>query len=317
MKQRLLWLVAAGVIQACSPSPSTAPPPRSPTSAVPLQAETPPAPTPQPEMPPAVELVDGGMGGLSYGLAPGKCVQDRCPAMIQLRSANKLLDSVALEFAASSADLKREEGEAPDAAGWIAGSAEGEVTTQLHPVKLAAAGTALLVQQVGGFEHVKRRYDVFTHDGAKLQKIWSAAEGIGPAWSMATVVPARSGSREEIVYLQGFRPGGTSVDTLSASRLVWDDTQHALARQPTAQLPAIIAGEFASVTAARRAAAKEPCIAHYWVLPAERFGGKRGRLVVAEVAVSQRGIDAAFAHACSKPVKRRPATFRPDAAFKE
>lgn len=311
----LLWLAFTAALEACTPAPAPTAAPAG--SAVATQAQAPRASDPLPPSPPAVQLVDAGADGLSYGLVDGRCVEGRCAAIIQLRSATRLLDSVALEFAASGATLEREQG-AGAGAGWTAGHDEGAVTTLIRPVRLGPGFTGLLVQQSGGFEHVKRRYDVFVHDGAKLRKIGSAAEGPGPAWSTAAVVSSADGAQDDIVYLEGFRPGGSSADRLSATRLTWDGARRALVQQPLVHLPALIAGEFASVGAARKAADAEPCLADYWVLPAERFGGKRGRLVLASVDAQQRGVDAELARACTKPVKRHAAAFQPDAAaFKE
>ncbi|MDQ2778521.1 MAG: hypothetical protein M3Y32_03070 [Pseudomonadota bacterium] len=199
-------------------------------------------------------------------------------------------------------------------AGWTAGSEEGAVTTQLQPVRLSAGRMALLVQQAGGFEHVKRRQDLYTNDGAKLERLWSAAEGAGPAWSTVAVVPADGGQRDDIIHLQGLRPGGAGADTLSASRLTWDAERRTLASQPLPELPALVAGTYASVKAAKQAASKEACLADYWVLPAERLGGEPSRWVLAAVAADTAGIRSEAARPCGSTIRRRAAAYRPTGA---
>jgi hypothetical protein len=67
------------------------------------------------------------------------------------------------------------------------------------------------------------------------------------------------------------------------------------------------------VNAARRAAGSQACLADYWVLPAQRFGGTPARLVLAAVATDRHSADAEMTRPCDKPVRRRNAVFRPNA----
>lgn len=270
---------------------------------------------PEPELVPAVARFSAGVGGVTYGLAPGSCVEGRCAPVIQLLFNEKLLDSAALDFAASEAALTREEGnnglaELTPVEAWTAGSEEGAVTTALQSVRLTPARNGLLVHQAAGFEHVKRRHDLFVADGGKLERVWSAAEGAGPAWSVAEVVPSGKGRTDEIIYLQGFRPGGAEADTLTARRLVWDDNKQKLVIQPLAILPAVTAGEFSSVKMARRAATSS-CLNEYWVLPANRFGGAASKFVLALVAIRKQTVEAEMARSCEARPARRMAKFRP------
>ena len=258
---------------------------------------------------------------IAYGLAPGPCVEDRCAPVIQLLSGGKLLDSMVLDFAASDAALNRAEGdtglaERPPIEAWTSGSEEGAVTTALQPVRLTAARTGLLVHQVAGFEHLKRRHDLLIVDDGKLKRVWSAAEGVGPAWSAAEVVPSGKRPIDEIIYLQGFRPGGAEADALTARRLVWDDTQQKLVVRALATLPAVAAGQFSSAKAARQAAA-DSCLAEYWVLPASRFGGTSSKFVLALVAARKQTIEAEMARPCAPPPTRRVAQFRPARTAKQ
>jgi hypothetical protein len=269
----------------------------------------------EPEQAPAVMQVRANAGGVTYGLAPGPCVESRCAPVIQLLSSGKLLDSIALDFAASEAALTREQGnsglaELTPVEAWTAGSEEGAVTTALQSVRLTPARNGLLVHQAAGFEHIKRRHDLLVADGGKLKRVWSAAEGAGPAWSAAEVVPSGNGQTDEIIYLKGFRPGGSEADTLTARRLVWDDTKQELAVQPLAILPAVSAGEFSNVKTARQAAANS-CLNEYWVLPANRFGGAASKFVLALVAARKQTIEAEMARPCEVRPARRMAKFRP------
>lgn len=250
--------------------------------------------------------------GMSYALVPGTCSEGGCASLIQLWSGTKMLDSVALSFAASQAALSPEtrENRLPvhSLEAWTAGMEEGTVTTAIQPVKLTSKRIGLLVHQAGGFEHVKRRHDLFLNDGGKLKRIWSAEEGVGPAWSAAEVRRAGIQSTDEVVYLEGFRPGGDEVDTLTGRRLAWNEATNDVTDQLLKRLPAITAGEYANVDAARQASSVS-CMARYWVLPAERFGGKAGKSALAFVAVNEHDINEELARSCKGGAVRSKAEY--------
>lgn len=246
---------------------------------------------------------------------PGRCVAGKCTAAIELVSGQKLLDSAALEFAASDANLVKEQGDtvlgaSPGLEAWTAGTEEGAVTTAVQGVRLTATRVGLLVHQAGGFEHVKRRRDLFVAEGGKLRKIWSVQDGVGPVRSAAYLVPAENRQYDEVLYIDGLIPGGAEADSLSAQRLTWDETSQTLRARSMDSLPAVIAGEFPNVEAARSAQANA-CLAEYWVLPADRFGGSTARLVLALVAPDRHNADAELARACDAMPARRIAQFRP------
>ena len=268
-------------------------------------------------MPPAsaaVVRVSAGGPELTFALVPGRCVAGKCPAAIELVSGQKLLDSAALEFAASDAKLVKEQGDTGLGASagleaWTAGTEEGAVTTAVQGVRLTATRVGLLIHQAGGFEHVKRRRDLFVADAGKLRKVWSVLDGAGPVRSAAYVVPAENRQYDEILYFDGLIPGGAEPDSLSAQRLAWDETSQALRANPMDSLPAVIAGEFPNVEAARSAQANA-CLAEYWVLPADRFGGSPARYVLAMVVPDRQNVDAEMARSCDGLPERRLAQFR-------
>ena len=80
-----------------------------------------------------------------------------------------------------------------------------------------------------------------------------------------------------------------------------------------ASLPAIISGEFPDAEAARQAAAGT-CMAEYWVLPADRFGGAPSKVVLAMVAARRPIVEAEMARPCDEMPSRRLAEFRSGAA---
>ena len=242
--------------------------------------------------------------GLSFGLAPGKCVEGKCAAIVQLLRSGKVIDAAPLGFAASGAQLNKgvaekilgatdpldESDQLPT---WTAGEGEASVTTAARSVKLSAGQFALLVDQTGGFEHVKRRHYLFISDDNTLKRVWTGEEGAGPAWSAAILVDSADGSGRQIVYLTGFQPGGENPDTLDAKRYGWDAAQKTLVERPLGALYAIVAGNFANVQAARAASA-QPCLADYSAVPGRDLGIPGSRIVLAAVTTQKSLAEAAL-----------------------
>ncbi len=267
--------------------------------------------------PPEAVATFPAAAGLSFGLAPGTCVDGKCPAVVQLLSSGKVIDSSPLDFAASGAQFNKGvaekilgAGDPLNAAGslpvWTAGDGEGTVTTAGRHLKLSPDQSALLVDQSGGYEHVKRRHYLFIADGNKLKRVWTGEEGVGPAWSAAIVVDAADGLGQEIVYLTGFQPGGEAPDTVAATRYGWDAAQKTLAERPLGPLYAVVAGNFANPEAARAAAA-QTCLADYSALPARDLGLPGPRIVLAAITTRRPLAEAALSRAdnCPASVTRR------------
>jgi hypothetical protein len=115
-------------------------------------------------------------GGHSFAIGPGTCVAGQCPAVVHLLDDGKTIDSAPLDFAASDAKLNKAAADESVGArdplqqgdplpAWTAGDGEGTVVTVGRSVRLSSDRLALLVDQAGGFEHVKRRHYLFVADG--------------------------------------------------------------------------------------------------------------------------------------------------------
>jgi hypothetical protein len=130
------------------------------------------------------------------------------------------------------------------------------------------------------------------------------------------VVPAETGQADEIIYLEGFRPGGAEVDSLTGRRLVWDEAKKELKDRALASLPAVIAGAFPNPEEAREAATAS-CLSEYWVLPADRVGGPVSKIVLALVATRPQQIKAEMARPCESPLTRKVADFHPQVTLED
>ncbi len=236
---------------------------------------------------PAVASVGAGQANTAFALVAGSCTEKRCAAEIELVVNGQRLDAVPLEFAASDAKLVAKADDTSFASSqslttYTAGDEEGAVTTAIQPVRLSAQRTGLLVQQAAGFEHVKRRRDVFIVDDKKLKRIWSKQDGSGPVRSYADVV-ASSANADEIVLIEGGSFVPNQADEVTVQRLLWDEPGQTLQATPVPVMAAMVVGNFANAETARAKYA-DPCLANYWLLRADQVGEKSKRFVLALLA---------------------------------
>jgi hypothetical protein len=231
-------------------------------------------------------------GGLSFALAPGSCTESSCAPVVQLRQNGKVIDSMSLDFAASPPEFRQAMADPILGAGdpleptnlpaWTAGNGESMVTTAARAVKLSPTEAGLLVDQAGGFEHVKRRHYLFAAADNKLQRVWTGEEGAGPSWSATVLVDAADGNAQDIVYLTGFQPGGAEPDTVGATRYTWNAAQKTLLEGSPGPLFAVVAGDFPNLDTARSARA-QPCVSNYSAVRAGDLGLRGSRIVLAAV----------------------------------
>ncbi len=263
---------------------------------------------------PAATTVSAGAANTTFALVASSCAQKPCAAEIELVANGQRLDAVALEFAASSANLVAK----PDHASfatvqalttYIAGEEEGAVAAVMQPVRLSAQRTGLLVQQAAGFEHLKRRRDVFIIDDKKLKRVWSKQDRSEPVRSYADVIAAGPNA-DEIVLIEGSSFTPNQADQITALRLVWDEAANTLRETPVAVMAALVVGDFATAEAARAQYA-DACFANYWLLRADQVGEKSKRYVLALLAPDAAVPAFNALPDCSPKAMRRVAQFRP------
>jgi hypothetical protein len=297
-----MLLATAMLVVACERNAATGPPTVSVAHV---------APTVPPR--PAVASVAAGQPNMTFALVAGSCVEKRCAAEIELVANGQRLDALPLEFAASDAKLVANADQVSFAthaplATYTAGEEEGAVTTLLQPVRLSAERTGLLVQQAGGFEHVKRRRDLLIVEEKKLKRVWSKQDASGPVRSYADV--ASTGANiDEIVLIEGASIAPNQADQVTMQRLTWDETAKTLKVTPVPVMAALVFGNFASADAARSKYA-DPCFAHYWLLRADQIGEKSRRFVLALLAPDAAVPSFQTRPDCATKEARRVAQFR-------
>lgn len=264
----------------------------------------------------ALAVLTAGSSDTTFALMPGACVEHVCHAELELRANGQRLDAVPLEFAASDAKFTADTGDSSFATNatfttYTAGEEEGMVTTGMQSVQLSPQRTGVLVQQAGGFEHVKRRRDLYIIDDNKLKRVWYKQDGQGPVGSYADVIQ-RSDGADEMVLIEGLTINPTQADQITALRLTWDEKDRLLKSSPVESLKAVVTGDFRNAEAAREKLG-DPCLAQYWILAGNEVGQAAKPFVFAMLTA-----DAATATMranatddCSRKFAPRIATFRP------
>ncbi len=262
----------------------------------------------------AVVSVDAGQANTTFALVAGTCNGNSCAAEIELVVSGQRLDAVPLEFAASDAKLVTKADDTSFASSqplttYTAGDEEGAVTTAMQSVRLSAQRTGLLVQQAAGFEHVKRRRDLFVVEEKKLKRIWSKQDGSGPVRSYADIV-ASGANADEIVLIEGVSTAPNQADQVTVQRLLWDESAKTLQVLPVALMAALVVGNFANAEAARSKYA-DACFANYWLLRADQVGEKSKRFVLALLTPDAAVPAFQVRPECVPKDVRRMAQFRP------
>ena len=184
---------------------------------------------------------------------------------------------------------------------WTVGEEENAVSTYARLVRLAPGRTGLLVTQSGGFDHPKRRHELFMAVGPRLRSEFAIQDLQGPSWSAMDAVDL-GGDRSVLVHVSTFEPGADDQpDTLEVSRHVWDAKSDKLRVMDAAEGPAVQAltvGRFATIAAARKEKSAKPnCLGAFVVVPASSLAatGNPKDIVLAAASDRHAEIEAARA----------------------
>jgi hypothetical protein len=279
-------------------------------------------------------------GGRTLDLVRKECSGKSCQLVVQLADRGKVLDEAKLAWSVAPGRPTREApdvnsgvrgalSEATTPVGVSLGSDDDTVATFPRLVHFAAGRTGLLVTQRGGYDHVKRRHDLFVVGDSRLIHALGEEEPAGPAWSTTEVAGLAAG-REAIVHVRTFEPGDDETpDTLEASRYAWDakdDRLRAVSGKEAVPLYVLTAGRFPTIAAARAAKNEQAeCLSPFVVIPLSSLEGPKGgggkNFTLAAVSVQRAEAEAARAKiaGCAPTVKSSivPGTGLPPAAKEE
>ena len=238
-----------------------------------------------------------GEGGLRWQAGLPACSGKQCPITLWLVEGETVVDSKPVAWPANSVELRQDDAEPGWGAGdpmgsasvtvWASGDEERYVGTVVRPVKMGTV-PAILVDQLRGFEHLRRNHELFAVHNRKLDRVWQGEEGTGPAWS-STAIVSLPDATEGVVYYSGFRyPSPAEPDRIETTLLRWE--RGALQeRKDDAPREALVIGAFPSAAAAHRSRNKaRDCLGTFWVLPASRFSDRTGFVLALPGATPER-----------------------------
>ena len=282
-----------------------------------------PAQRKEPEQPPApardvpastlisTPVQVGSSEMLEVGL--GACQGDVCPIEIRLKqgqdikhampaawpASNDTPQPVALDSTVGVGDPLAAADE--QARVWSTGEEERTVVTVARSVHLQNGRSAVLLDQMAGYEHPKRRHDLFVVDGGKVVAAWSSVEPQGPYWSSIAIEPGKAGA-DALILFEAFSPDPEQPDSLTAQRLDLageNDATHVVTSPAVVNVA--IAGSFPSVAAARAARDESPeCLAAFRVLDGNSVGrGHKGKFVLAAASTQRTLAEQALQHAAA------------------
>jgi hypothetical protein len=224
------------------------------------------------------------------------CKKNTCPIQLRVIRDHHLVASKNLDWGATSAYRYQEtwvsawqgthDNKLP---AYTLGEESHPLTTTIQTFYLTKNNAAILVRQSSGFEHVMRRFALYTVQAQKLQRLWSDKEGQGPWYSDITLFD-RPDNTKGLLYLKGLAaPYHEGFDYLEVRRL-YQQGDGALINESATGLTALQAGpEYDSAEAARTALAKQAaCLSTYWIIKSDQIRGlSEGKAVVIAVAPNE------------------------------
>ncbi|WP_239009421.1 hypothetical protein [Delftia lacustris] len=209
-------------------------------------------------------------GAPAYELSLPACTASACPFELRLvRAGMEQGKPAALAWPASRGQAKLAPSDplygvgdplseaAQRARVWTTGEEEGTVTAAARTLRLPGVqggARALLVTQMGGFDHPKRRHALYVATAQGPHLAWQYEE---PPGSYQSWVLAPTG-RIPVLLVRYDSPQDDAPDQIETRSLRWNAGRQAFAEQasaPPAAVQAVVAARYAGVAAARAARA--------------------------------------------------------------
>lgn len=225
------------------------------------------------------------VGNLVYQLSVPPCRAKDCDSQIRLLAGSSELSTVDLGWAKSHGPSTRQQSSESPGVGdplaprstrtvWSMGEEEQNVVIAARTVRLTPRLNGLLVNQQAGFDHLKRRHDLYVAIDKKLVHAWSAQEGAGPTWSSVDVRDFARDHSQEILFFDGSHyPSDEQPDWLYFTVYHWNPSKNTLEKITTGNpsVFAVIAGMYDTVAGARVAQSSVSCLGAFWVLASDNF----------------------------------------------
>lgn len=211
-----------------------------------------------------------------YELAIGACRRDGCGVEIRLTEGDRLIARYATGWRVAGRRATRGDGEAsreitassgPGAMAWQFGEDASQSVLAARRVRLAADVEALLLMNMGGFEHVKREFILVAAEGDALRRLWRGGDGAaGPFVSWIELQPNESGDR--LIFFRALaHPEPEELDVMSVRLLAWDPARRRVRERPARGLWAVVGGGYPDAAAARVARERaQQTSPYFWTL---------------------------------------------------
>ncbi|MDU9413372.1 hypothetical protein [Pseudomonas sp. zfem005] len=236
----------------------------------------------------------------AFELSLPACTQAPCPFELRLLRGGQPVGAPAvLAWSATAAPAQPAESDPLYGTGtplasasaqpgvWITGEEEGQVSASARPLPLADGAQALLVTQMAGFEHPKRRHALYLATAQGPRLAWSHDETPGPNQSWVLAATGES----PVLLVRYHATEDNAPDRLETRNLKWNGDHSALAEAatpPPASLLAVIAERHASATAAHASRTRQPeCLGSYAVIDTGTPGANRYALMQVAESASQ------------------------------
>ncbi|MGD9816877.1 MAG: hypothetical protein AB7Q23_02660 [Hyphomonadaceae bacterium] len=208
---------------------------------------------------PATLLSTPAANGGRLDVVIGGCDAEACELMVELRDEAGAVARHATGWALPNLAPVRDDSAAAreilvsagaPAAAWTFGEEASWTVIAARHVRLAGDGEGLLLMHMGGFEHVKRSFQLVVIDRGGVRNLWTGGDGPGPQVSWMEI-DTRSGA-DDLVFFRAFlHPDPVELETLTASRL--SGGAGGVTEVPARDLWAVVAGGYADAAAARQA----------------------------------------------------------------
>jgi len=166
--------------------------------------------------------------------------------------------------------------------GWSSGEEERFVGVIARPIQLMPSLGGVLVDFIGGFDHLKREHFVLAAAGDGLVDAWQDKDGPGATWSSTAIVSLSAGQQGLVFFHGADEAGGggdETPDVLDVQVLAWSEKDKRLVPQPRAgRAFAIVLGPLRTVAAAAKTReAQDACVGAFSVRPVKEYRGFAAR----------------------------------------
>jgi hypothetical protein len=160
--------------------------------------------------------------------------------------------------------------------GWTSGEEERFIGVIARPIQLTPSVGGVVVDFIGGFEHLKREHFVLAAVADGLVEAWHEKDGPGPTWS-STAVTNLPGGQQGLVFFHGADVASDSEktpDVLDVQVLAWSDKDRTLEPQTReGRAFAIVFGPFGTIGAATKSReSQDTCVGAFSIRPAKDYG---------------------------------------------